>query len=133
MATTRQDVFGSTAFRVGVAQSLLWLGMGVTGLSVVSNFQKLVADFGAELPAATTALFSLVNLLSRYWYVGFLPLALWPFLTLGIVSLLSLSPELVILRRLWYVVTWIFPPLVVVVVGSLAVLLPFVKLVQKLS
>ena len=95
MATTDRDVFHSRAFAVGIAQSVLWVALGVATLIVVPKFEKMFRDFNTRLPDMTLAVLNFSHFLGCYWYVAFLPVLLWPFVNWGIVCLLSPRPEVV--------------------------------------
>lgn len=128
MATGR-DVFGSRAFAVGVAQSVVCVALGAVAMTVVSDFEKIFADFGTTLPTMTIIVISFTRFLIHYRYVALLPALVWPFVNWGIVSLLSPRPEVVIPRWLWYTATW----LVILLVVALAVVALVLPLIGPIS
>ena len=132
MVTSGRDVFHSRAFAVGIAQSVLWVALGVATLIVIPKFEKIFRDFNTMLPEMTVAVLSFSHLFGHYWYLAFLPVLLWPFVNHGVVALLSPRPDVVAPRRLWYFVTWavIF---VVVMVAVAALFLPLIVLISPLS
>lgn len=132
MVTNRRSMFGSPDFDAGLAQSAVWLTLGVAALFVVSKFEQIFQDFGTSLPSMTIALLDLTHLLSRYWYLALLPVISWPFVNWGIVFLLSPRPEVVLPRRLWYFATW-GVILLVVVFAMFALFRPLIVLISPLS
>jgi len=129
---TRRDVFGSRAFAVGVVQSVISVVLGVVALYVVPNFEKIFADFGTTLPTMTIILICFTRFLSRYWFLAFLPILLWPVVNHGVVSLLSPRPEVVIPRWLWYIATWMALVLIVVL-AVFALFVPLIGDIQAIS
>jgi type II secretory pathway component PulF len=122
----------SRDFVVGVVQAALGLAMGAITVSVAQKFTKIFQDFGAELPGMTIFLIGFAHFLGHYWYLAVLVIVSWPLVNWRIVSVLSPRPDVVIPRRLWYVVTWgvlgLAVPFVVV-----ALLVPLTGLISKLS
>lgn len=52
-------------------------------LKIVPSFQKIFADFGADLPAMTQLLVTISNATARYWYLlPGIPLSIWLFVKL---------------------------------------------------
>ena len=129
---SRSRIFGSGAFAVGVAQALLWIVLGVLAMRIVLSFQRVFADFDAELPMMTIAVISFARFLSRFWFVVVPPILCWPFINWGIVSLLSSCPAGRTLRWLWYLATWLVP-LAAVPFAVVALLGPLVTLIDRLS
>ena len=87
---------------------------------MVASFsvEKAFTRFNVKLPEATQAILDFALFLRQFWYLGLLAACCWPFVTWGVVSLLSADGEAFILRRLWYLATWIVP--VVAVIFALA-------------
>ena len=106
-----RDILASNAFLVGVLQAALWIALGATALRIVSGFEKIFDDFGAELPGVTIALIRFTQFLRHFWYLALLLVISWPLVNWSIVSVLSPRPEVVIPRRLWYSATWAVPML----------------------
>ena len=132
MATTDGDIFHSRAFAVGIAQSVIWVVLGVVALNVVPNFDKIFRDFNTKLPDMTIAVLNFGHFLSRYWYLALLPVLLWPFVNHGVVALLSPRPEVVIPKRLWYFATWAII-LVVIMFAVVALFVPLIGDIQAIS
>ena len=128
MATAR-DVFRSKAFLVGAAQSVLWIALGVVLMYQVPSFEKIFKDFGyGELPAMTVAVLQTGHFLIYYWYLGLLPILLWPFVNWGVLLLLSPNP---ISQQLWRVATWLLP-FVCAAIIVFALFRPLIGLIVKL-
>ncbi len=125
-------IFASRAFVVGVVQGALWIALGVAALRIVSGFNKIFDDFGAELPGMTVFLIGFTQGLRHFWYLAFLLVVSWPLVNWWIVSVLSPRPEVVIPRRLWYVATWCALPLAWAFVVE-ALFTPLLGLISKLS
>ncbi len=104
---SRQEVFHSRAFTVGIVQSVLWVALGVAALIVVPKFEKVFRDFNTKLPDITVTVLNASHFLGSYWYLALLPVLLWPFMNHGVVALLSPRPDVVIPKRLWYFATWV--------------------------
>jgi hypothetical protein len=130
VVATGRDVFHSRAFAIGVAQSVVSVVLGGVALKIVAQFGKIYRDFEAPLPKMTEVVIGFHQLLSRYWYLAFLPVLAWPFVNYGVVSLLSPRPDVVMPRRLWYFATW-GTILLVVMVAVFALFCPLVPLVEK--
>ena len=131
MATER-SVSRSWDFVFGIAQSVVAIGLGITGLRVVPQFVRAFKDFGAKLPDMTILVISLWRFLGFYWYLLVLPILLWPFVNWGIVSVLSPRPEVVMAKRIWYCVTW-GVMLLIVVFTVIALCVPLIGDIQGLS
>ncbi|MGD0900879.1 MAG: hypothetical protein ABR915_23855 [Thermoguttaceae bacterium] len=127
-----RDVFRSGAFAVGIAQSVVWVVLGVATLNVVPKFERIFRDFGTQLPDLTLAVIGFHHLLSHYWYLALLPALAWPFVNHGVVSLLSPRPEVVIPKRLWYFATWIII-LLLVMFAVIALFRPLIVLINAVS
>ena len=125
MATTDRDVFHSRAFAVGIAQSVLWVALGVATLIVVPKFEKIFRDFNTKLPEMTLTVLNVSHFLGHYWYLALLPVLLWPFVNWGIVALLSPRPDVVFPKQLWYCATWAII-LLVVMCAVVALFLPLI-------
>lgn len=121
----RQNMFRSRAFLVGLAQSVLWITLGVAAIVLVPRFWHIYDEYKTCLPEITKALQLCMIFLNHFWFLV-LPLVLcWPFINLGIVSLLSLWPGGRVRERLWYLATWLVL-LIAVVFAVVASFLPFV-------
>jgi len=129
---TERDVFRSGAFAVGIAQSVVWVALGVVTLNVVPRFETIFRDFGVKLPDITIAVLTFGNFLAHYWYVALVPVLVWPFMNYVVVSLLSPRPEVVIPKSLWYMATWA-AILLVVLFAVVALFLPLIVDIQSLS
>ena len=128
MATAR-DVFRSKAFLVGAAQSAAWIVLGVVLIYQVPSFEKIFKDFGyGELPSLTVVVMRLGNFLIYYWYLGLLPILLWPFVNWGVVQLVSPHPPL---QHVWRVATWMLPFLFAAI-AAFALLRPLIVLIVPL-
>ena len=127
-----RGLMASRDFVLGVAQAALGLALVATTVGIVQKFAKIFQDFGAELPGMTIFLIGFAHFLGHYWYLAVLVIVSWPLVNWRIVSVLSPRPDVVIPRRLWYVVTWgvlgLALPFVVV-----ALLVPLTGLISKLS
>ncbi len=130
MATER-TVSRFRGFVIGVAQSVVAIGLGVTALKVVPQFEKVFRDFDAKLPDMTKAVVILSRFLGFYWWLLILPVLLWPFVNWGIVSVLSPRPEVVIPKRIWYCATW-GTMLLIVVFTVVALWVPLMSLQSRL-
>jgi len=131
-AAVPQGIFASGAFVVGMVQAALWIALGVAGLRVVRSFQKIFDDFGADLPGMTIVLIRFTQFLRHFWYLALLFVVSWPLVNWRVVSLLSPRPDVVIPRRLWYLVTWAALGLVLAF-ASAALFRPLIELITKLS
>jgi hypothetical protein len=128
--TTVRDVFRSKAFLEGVAQSALWVALGVILVCQVPSFEKIFKDFGyGELPGLTVTVLHVGNILVYYWHLGLLPILLWPFVSWGVLQLASSHP---ILQHLWRVATWMLPFLCAAI-AALALLRPLIVLIVPLQ
>ena len=125
----RQGMFRSRALAVGVAQSVLWITLGVIALRVVPFFQRIYADFNSELPGTTIAVVSFTAFLRRSWFLVLPAVLSWPFINWGIDSLLSPRPGGRVPRWLWRCATWLLIVGVVVFV-VVALFLPLASVPQ---
>ena len=106
MVTTERDVFHSRAFAVGVAQSVVWIGLGVAALNVVPNFEKIFRDFNTKLPDMTIAVLNFSHFLGHYWYLAPLPVLAWPFVNWGIVCPLVATAHVAVQDGRGIFATW---------------------------
>jgi hypothetical protein len=148
MVTTARNLFGSKAFAGGVKQSVIWVILGVAALIAVPNFERIYAEFGygdarldgAKLPDTTVAIISFTHVLRRFWYLALPLVCAWPFMNFGVVSFLSPSPEVVmpkrllylIPRQLWSIATWLVLVLVFVFAVP-ALFMPLIVDIQAIS
>jgi type II secretory pathway component PulF len=124
------DVFRSEAYRVGAKQSVLWSTLGMALMRAISSFEKIFKDFGyGELPAMTVIVLNVGHFLVSYWYLGLLPIFLWPFMNWAVVSLMSENP---VSQRLWRVAMW-YLPFVCAAFVLFALFRPLITLTVKLS
>lgn len=129
MATAR-DVFRSKAFLVGIAQSVLWIALSAALMYHVSSFERVFKDFGyGELPVVTAVVLKLGHLLVQYWYVGLLPISLWPFAYWGVTQHLRSAP---ISQDLWHITTW-GVPFVCAGMVVFALVRPLIVLITKVQ
>jgi hypothetical protein len=132
MLAGEQRALGSRAIAIGAAQAVLWTVLSVAVIVASSAVGKTFTDFGRKLPEMTRAVFGFALLLRHYWYFGLLAACCWPFANWGVVSLLSPSPDAFILRRLWYLATWIVP-IVAVIFALAALMIPLMALHHHVS
>jgi hypothetical protein len=131
-AAVSRDKLASRAFVVGAIQAVVWIGAGLWVLRTASSFKKIFDDFGTELPGTTLAFIQFTHFVGRFWYLALPVVALWPLANRRIVFLLSPRPDVVIPRRLWYVVTWATLPLALAFAVE-ALFRPLMELITKLS
>lgn len=148
MVNMSRDVFRSRAFFVGIKQAVLWIALGVAAVIAVPNLEVCYAGLGygnarldwAKLPDTTVAIVNFTHLLGRFWYLALLPVLVWPFVNYGVVSFLSPSPEVVmpkrllylIPRQLWSIATWLIP-IAVAIIGVAALFMPLIVDIQAIS
>ena len=131
MATER-SVSHVRDFIIGIAQSMVTIGLGITALRVVPQFERTFMDFSVKLPEMTMLTISVSRFVGLYWFLLVLPVFVWPFVNWGIASVLSPRPEVVIPRRIWYCVTW-GAMLLIVVFAGIALWIPLISLQHRLS
>jgi len=108
LAKERRSV-GLRAFAVGVAQAVLWGLLVVLLAKVVPSFEKIFQELGTDLPSVTIGVVDTAHVLRHFWFPICVLIGLWPFAQWGIAYLLSLTPERLVLKWLWYCVTWLLP------------------------
>ena len=129
MDTASTKPVAGRALAIGVAQAIVWCVTCAGVVRVVPQFQKIFADFGAELPAMTILLINLSYFLYRYWYVAVAAACL---LNWGVASLVFSGSGNVVARRAWHLATWIAPlAFLGFVIVALAV--PLVSLLTRMS
>lgn len=132
MAESMQRDVALGAFFMGMAQAILWAAVGLWLGVVAVKFQGMFADFGTELPTLSVAVLTLAAIVARFWYVTVVLCCVWPLVSLGIVRLLSLKPEVTLPRRIWYVVSWA-APLLLAVLTVAGIVLPMATLMSGLN
>ena len=125
-----RGLWATRGFLVGVIQAALWLALGAITVNVAQEFAKIFHDFDAELPGMTIFFIGFAHFLGHYWYLAVLVIVSWPLVNCGIVTVLSPRPDVVIPRRLWYVVTWAALALVVPL-AVVALLVPLTGLIPR--
>ena len=121
MLAGNQRKLGVRAIAIGAAQAVLWTVLSAA-LTVASfSVERTFTRFNVNLPDATRTVLDFAYFLHQFWYLGLAAAFCWPLLTWGVVLLLSSDGEAFILRRLWYLATWIVP--VVAVIFALAALM----------
>ncbi len=131
MHSERKPKLGPRAVTVGTLQAFLWTVLSVA-LSVGSlAAEKAFRKVDVKLPDITADVLDAAILLRHYWYLGLLTACCWPLVNWGVVLLLSPDPETFVLRRLWYLVTWIVP-LVAALFALAALMIPLMSLHRQL-
>ena len=132
MDTAARKQIARLTMVIGTAQAATWIVLCATTVGFILRFQKIFADFGAELPVSTVVVLSLGNLLYCYWYVALLLICLWPIATKGIVVALWPAPENAVARWSWYLITWL-ASVVLMAFIVVIILVPLLSLVSALS
>ncbi len=123
---------GSRALVIGATQAAFWSVL--CAALVVASFSvgKAFTKYGMKLPDTTQAVFDFALCLCRFWYLGLLVAGCWPLVNWGVVKLFSRDPEAFILRRLWYLATWIVP-IVAAIFALAALAIPLMALHRHIS
>ena len=129
---TDRSQLSAGALAIGIRQSVVGLGIILSALSVVPQFERIFNGCNTKLPPLTIVVLASARFLANYWYLAVVLTFLWPLLYEGIAYYVWPKSQTVLPRRIWFFATWSIL-LLAILLAVVGLLFPLITLVSNLT